>query len=242
MNYKICGNESHKLFSSMVIQKYDVSYFYCENCGFLQIEELYWLRKAYQEPINTFDTGLVFRNLYFSKAACVIIYVLFKKDAKFLDFAGGCGLFIRLMRDTGFDFYWYDLFSRNIFARGFEHFSEPVTELKNIFAFSKNLLFSTNILPYPVPQANDWEYYDPWHAQHISFYSKSTLRYIADIFGLNIYSHGNIHLFTDIGINEIYFKILVKFHRMIYFLMISGKLKSKTYQDMRFLLHKNNLD
>ncbi len=38
----------------------------------------------------------------------------------FLDYAGGYGVFTRLMRDIGFDFYWHDPYTQNLFANGFE--------------------------------------------------------------------------------------------------------------------------
>jgi len=48
------------------------------------------------------------RNISSSKITAVILFFLFKKFGKFLDFGGGYGIFTRLMRDIGFDFYWYD--------------------------------------------------------------------------------------------------------------------------------------
>jgi len=37
-----------------------------------------------------------------------------------LDYGGGHGVFVRIMRDFGFDFRWSDCYATNIYARGFE--------------------------------------------------------------------------------------------------------------------------
>lgn len=117
---KICGSITKSIFSAKIIKKYQVDYFNCEYCGFLQTEEPYWLEEAYNEVINISDTGILKRNLDLMKAVSILIYFLFNKDAQFLDFAGGYGTFTRLMRDIGFDYY-YDKYSKNLFARGFEY-------------------------------------------------------------------------------------------------------------------------
>lgn len=52
MTCKICGKENKFIFKAKILKKYDVSYFHCENCGFLQTEEPHWLSEAYKSPIN----------------------------------------------------------------------------------------------------------------------------------------------------------------------------------------------
>lgn len=128
--------------------------------GFLQTEEPYWLNEAYRSPISIIDTGVMSRNIGSSKITSVVLYFLFKKFNKFLDFGGGYGIFTRLMRDIGFDFYWYDPHSTNLLARGFEiksknykyklvtafevfeHFTEPTKEIESIIQFSGNIFFN----------------------------------------------------------------------------------------------------
>jgi hypothetical protein len=57
------------------------------------------------------DTGIMQRNLYLSKITAFILLLFFDCRKKFLDYAGGYGVFVRLMRDYGFDFYWYDKYA-----------------------------------------------------------------------------------------------------------------------------------
>ena len=151
MNCKICGTLSEFVFEAKVLNKYEVKYFSCPNCEYLFTENPYWLDEAYNRAINISDTGLISRNIFLSKVVSTLIYFFFNKKGRFLDYAGGYGLFTRLMRDTGFDFYWHDPYCENLFANGFEydmnneihfelatafevfeHFSEPVNELKKI--------------------------------------------------------------------------------------------------------------
>ena len=105
MTCKICSKENKVIFSGEILKKYKVDYFYCDTCKFLQTEEPYWLNEAYKYPINIYDTGYMFRNIYYSKRLTILLSVMFSKNGSFLDYAGGYGVFVRLMRDNGFDFY-----------------------------------------------------------------------------------------------------------------------------------------
>ena len=85
----ICAKKSVFVFSAILLQKYDVKYYHCSNCGFLQTEEPYWLEEAYKDPINIEDTGLIGRNILLSKRTSLILFLLFNRKGRFLDYAGG---------------------------------------------------------------------------------------------------------------------------------------------------------
>ena len=121
MTCKICTQQPKQIFKGKILNKYDINYFYCEHCGFLQTEEPYWLEEAYNESINVSDTGYMQRNINLSQKLTILLALFFDKNGKFLDYAGGYGVFVRMMRDIGFDFYWDDKYTTNLFARGFEH-------------------------------------------------------------------------------------------------------------------------
>lgn len=121
MTCKICNQQTKTLFRAKIMNKYEISYFYCEYCGFLQTEEPYWLNKAYSESINISDIGYLQRNIHLAQKITILLSLFFDKNGKFLDYAGGYGVFVRLMRDIGFDFYWDDKYTPNLFAKGFEH-------------------------------------------------------------------------------------------------------------------------
>jgi hypothetical protein len=224
----VCLSKSGFFARSRILHKYDVAYYRCEHCGFIQTEEPYWLGEAYTEVINDNDVGIVSRNLFASKITRVFASYLFNPKGKYLDYGGGCGLFVRLMRDSGFDFYWSDRFSENLLARGFEddsrtkyemvtafevfeHFAHPGEDIKNLLNWSHNLLFTTTLLPPQVPKPEDWYYYEIDHGQHISFYTAKTLALLANQHGLRFYTnHRYLHLITDKQISPLVINLLLR--------------------------------
>lgn len=243
---KICAHNSFIFAKTKLLTKYQVEYFKCTYCGFIQTEEPYWLEEAYQEPINILDTGIVARNIYLAKITTNIIYFLFDRNASYLDYAGGYGLLTRIMRDIGFNFYWHDPFTRNLFARGFEsptsvnyelmtsfesfeHFVNPLQDIEKMLAISKNILFTTELIPNP--ELKDWWYFGIEHGQHVSFYSLKTLSFIATKYGLNLHSdRKRLHLLTEQRISPKLFKLLYRLNELGY-LYIKMTMKSKTFND-----------
>src|SRR5680860_251113 len=206
---KICHTKNKKIFTAKVLNKYEIDYFFCDKCGFLSPSNPYWLDEAYVFSINISDSGIMKRNISFSASSLNIIYYFFNCQKIFLDYAGGYGVFVRLMRDIGLDFKWQDNFSQNLLARGFEycendkkielitafevfeHFVNPLEEIEKMLKISKNILFSTTLLPEGVPASKDWWYYGFNHGQHVSFYSKKTFEVIAKKYNLNYCVMGN---------------------------------------------------
>src|SRR5512138_3231358 len=105
---KACRSEISRLGIARVLHKYDVHFDICPSCGFIQTEAPYWLAEAYAEPFAKGDVGRVSRNLLFSRMTATLIPFLCNAGSRFLDYGGGDGLFVRLMRDRGYDFYWSD--------------------------------------------------------------------------------------------------------------------------------------
>ena len=227
MKCKVCGKEAEVKFTTKVLHKYDAEYYFCGNCKFLFAGNPFWLEESYRRPINLADTGLLSRNLYFARLVSVLIYFFFDKKKKFLDYAGGYGVFTRLMRDNGFDYYWNDPYCTNLLAAGFEyeikpgdkielltafelfeHFTDPL-ETNKLLEISRNIVFSTLLLPEQIPEPDKWWYYGFDHGQHISFYSKETLQFIARKNNLNFYSALGLHIFTEKRINRIKLYILL---------------------------------
>lgn len=225
MECHICGSLTQAFAVGEVLKKYSVQYFQCPSCGFVQTEEPYWLEEAYSDAIANSDVGLVYRNQLTSSIASKVIFNLFDHNGKFLDYGGGYGLFTRMMRDAGFDFYWYDRFCDNIFAKKFEadilseerfelvtafevfeHLVNPVDEISKILNHTKNIFFSTDLLPENNPKPGEWWYYVPHEGQHISIYTKESLAFIAEKFNLNIYSNNSsFHLLTSKKVSPQYF-------------------------------------
>jgi len=55
----------------------------------MQVEEPFWLEEAYSSSINLSDTGYLVRNLFLAKRLTVVLYFIFGRNAKFLDYGGG---------------------------------------------------------------------------------------------------------------------------------------------------------
>lgn len=226
MNCTICGANSRIFSNAVLLRKYTVSYYRCENCGFVRTEEPYWLNEAYSDVINRCDVGLVSRNIDLYNKATAVLLTIFNPDGKFVDYGGGYGLLVRLMRDAGFDFYRYDKHCENIFAQDFEaefdsqfelltafevfeHLVNPLEEIEQMFSLSKNILFTTEILPIDCPKPYEWWYYIPEYGQHISFFTMKSLSVIADKYSLNLYSDGKFfHLLTEKRIPPFLFKFV----------------------------------
>lgn len=256
MKCKICNTENHACFQGNLLNKYDVQYYHCKTCDFLQTEEPYWLEEAYSRPINLSDTGYMVRNLLYSNRLTILLYLLFEKNDTFLDYAGGYGVFVRLMRDVGFDFYWSDKYTKNLFAAGFEwdnalgvdaitsfeafeHFINPLDEIFKLVNISKTIIFSTELLPNPIPKPNDWWYYGLDHGQHISFYSENTFNYVAKKFGLKYYRVGSLHILTNRKISK-WMLTSLRFSKFGLHNFIARKLKSKTWDDFKKMTTKIN--
>jgi 2-polyprenyl-3-methyl-5-hydroxy-6-metoxy-1,4-benzoquinol methylase len=223
---KICSSNSGPFSGAEILNKYKIQYFKCPECGFIQTEEPFWLEEAYSEVINRSDIGLIARNIVLSNTTKIILKFLFGKNKKFLDYGAGYGVFVRLMRDFGFDFYWTDKFSDNLFAKDFEadltgkyelltayevfeHLVQPAEELEEMLKHSDSILFSTFLVPASNPKPGEWWYYAPDHGQHIALYSKKSLEVLAKKFNLNLYTNGkNLHLFSKKKKSNFVFKII----------------------------------
>lgn len=255
---RICGHDSDYIFNATILKEYTINYFHCPNCGFLQTEVPYWLEEAYKESINISDTGLMSRNINLSKITSQLIYFFFEKNSMFLDYAGGYGIFTRLMRDIGFDFYWTDKYCMNLVAKGFEHkensnyeiltsfevfehLENPTNDIENMLKVSRNILFTTELISdNNIPRPNNWWYFGLEHGQHISFYSKKTLQYLAKKYKLNIYSNNsNIHLLTEKKLNQKLFKLILKLNKFkILHFTVKRIMKSKTIVDMNYIINQ----
>jgi len=212
---KVCGGNSRCAFSHHVMAgKYEAKYLQCTACGFLFVDDPHWLTEAYADPINLTDTGYVLRNIRQSRQAAILLAAWGQRRSNFIDYAGGYGMFVRLMRDKGFRFHWWDPYAQNIFAKGmeadfnghydaatvmecFEHFVDPQKELLNILKLSRTVIFTTELLPEPLPGPYDWMYYGFEHGQHVSFFTRRSLKALAESNDLRFWTFRGMHVLSD---------------------------------------------
>jgi len=216
-NCKICNSTTDKIYSGIVLQKYEADYYKCRSCAFIQTSQPVWIEEAYSSAITSLDIGLIGRNLELKDQVAKIIDKLFPENKTMLDYGGGYGLFVRLMRDMGYDFYRQDIYCENLFAKSFditdltstkfdllttfevfEHLIHPVDEIAKMFSFSDTLIFSTVLAPDTTEDFKSWWYVSPLTGQHIAFYNIKTLEFLAKKFNKQVYSNGvNLHIFTN---------------------------------------------
>lgn len=207
--------------------RYDIAYFQCRSCGFTQTEKPYWLPEAYSESMNLGDTGQVIRNSMAQKILLSLVYFFFQGNKRFLDYAGGYGLFTRTMRDSGLDYFWNDKYTPNLLCKGFEadlqegpfelistfecfeHLENPKQEIEELLRHSDSIFFTTLLIPNPIPSL-DWWYYGFDHGQHIAFHSRGSMAHLCKEFGLNFYSKRGYHLLTRKKINPLLYKVVVE--------------------------------
>jgi hypothetical protein len=255
---KVCGKISNQIFKRKILDKYVIAYFQCSSCEFIQTEEPYWLEEAYRHSLNIEDTGIIKRNILCAKRTSVVLYSFFNHLGRFLDYGGGTGLFVRLMRDYGYNFYWNDPFTTNIFARGyeydnslspqyeavtsfecFEHFVDPPAEIKKMLSLAPAIVFSTEIFTGGTPSPDSWKYYYFSHGQHVSLYSLKSLQRIAQEHHLHLLTNKkSFHLLSPVKTSSLVFQALLKASVLGLPSVITALQGTKTKSDSQALTHE----
>ena len=75
---------------------------------------------------------------------------------------------------------------------------------------SKNIIFSTEVLPVSIPKPREWWYCGLEHDQYISFCSIKTLKFIVNKNNAHYYyARGEVHIFSEFKI-PFYIKYILK--------------------------------
>ena len=208
---RVCGESSLFAYSQPVIG-HEIGYFDCARCGYFQTEPPWWLEQAYARAINDVDTGILWRNQLNARRVVMTLVALGRLSGTVVDHAGGYGILVRLLRDLGIDARWRDKYCQNLVARGFEaeekpcdlitafevfeHLENPLTELQLMLTQSPWVLISTELIPTKTPPKRDWWYLGTEHGQHIGFFRRPTLRWMAERLGCHHTTDGvSLHLF-----------------------------------------------
>ncbi len=209
---RLCGAQSAFAFSGHALS-YPVKYYDCATCGFFQTESPHWLGEAYASAINDADTGIMWRNLQNVPRVIGTLLAFGKLKGRVVDQAGGYGILVRLLRDSGINARWQDKYCQNLVARGFEageeacdlvtafevleHFLDPLAELRRMLDRASLVLLSTELVREQSSPASDWWYLGSEHGQHIAFFRKRTLTWMAERLGVHCESDGRqVHLFS----------------------------------------------
>jgi hypothetical protein len=209
----VCDSHLNPFATGRVLDKYDVDYQVCPDCGMLALPAPFWLDEAYEQAIYVGDASLLRRSRRLALATSTLIRSEGLRKGRFLDWGGGYGTFARMMRDKGFDFYTTDAYATNILAPTFdgdekesydlvtafevvEHLVDPYADLLEVSRANDRLFFTTQLLPDVIPQPGNWWYYAEGSGQHIAFHTRKSLQILGERLGYRVSSNGdNYHLF-----------------------------------------------
>lgn len=216
---RVCAKQSGFFFEKRILEKYDVAYFKCESCGQVQTEEPYWLDEAY-EAQSKLDVGMADRCIWTAETTVALAWRLgIGPDEPCLDWGGGTGLFVRLCRDYGMNFFYFDRYPWNVFARGFEtepsgaknwscisafevaeHLANPMEDFGAIMRCSpRYFIFSTLLYSGESPE---WWYFTD-NGQHVAFYTRRSLELIGERYGYRLATNGrDLHLFSKENVSD----------------------------------------
>ena len=161
------------------------------------------------------------------------------------------------MRDSGYDFYRFDKYCPNLFAKGFdvevetknhyelltafelfEHLPNPLEDIQEMLSYSDSILFSTELVPTDTPGPGEWWYYALESGQHISFYTEKSLSVIARKFDRKCYSNGkSLHMITNKKISPNIFPIVASY-RMARLINIFNRRESLLESDYNKIIEE----
>lgn len=225
---KLCDAPTTHFGTQRVLGIHEAEYRRCSRCGYVFVLDPHWLEEAHSIAIAALDTGIVIRNLWLADATCALLGLSLRQVRTVLDYGGGSGLLVRLMRDRGHDFHWYDEYSPNLLAGGFEsgldgkfdmatafelveHLPDPLSTFVRLRGLAPVLLISTELLSPDVRQLDDWWYYAPECGQHIGFFTERSLRAVAERLGWVLSSNGrNLHVMSERPVSRVLLDYLRK--------------------------------
>ena len=226
-NCKICEASTSGVGEQLVLARHKAEYRRCINCGYMFIVEPFWLEEAYSTAITALDTGIVERNLWLADAMCGLLKWSLPNVRTCVDYGGGTGLLVRLMRDRGYDFRWRDAYAPNLLARGFdavagehfdlltafelvEHLPDPWPVFEEFRALAPRFVISTELLPAD-PRLDQWWYFAPETGQHIGFFTRRSLEIVAERLGMQVWSNDrNLHVLSHERVSERLLRVLRK--------------------------------
>ena len=254
MNCRLCGADTRPFGELVVLASHCARYRRCTDCGYVFVEEPDWLEEAYaDEAIAALDTGIVMRNLWLADAVDALLRWRFRDVRSALDYGAGSGLFVRLMRDRGYDFRWTDPYCRNLFALGFEadaddrfdfatcfevveHLPDPLAVLAAVAERAPTLLVSTELLPETRNRPGEWHYYTPETGQHIGFFTAASLAVVARKLGRHFASDGRmLHAFSREPLDPRWLRMVAKRRRARWLLRLRHKRAPLTWADAEAL-------
>lgn len=201
-NCCICDGHVELHVTLQLLQKYDVKFYRCKLCGFIQSEEPYWLDEVYALPIDVIkavDSGRHMRATKNTKFMSQFIDDNDLAPAKYLDYGSGYeALFVNQMRQLGHNFYamdsryppdnsikgtWRMKYGAITSFEGFEHLVDPHELFARMAKKTNTLIIGTTRISFSQPPQPNWNYYNRRWGAHISFYTLESFKILGGEFG-----------------------------------------------------------
>lgn len=225
----ICGARTRPFGRAVVLDDVNASFSRCPSCWAVVADEPTWLEHAYTDAIARHDIGLISRNIQLAEDVSRTVMYCLPTATSFIDFGAGNGMFVRMMRDRGFDFRYFDPYGPNIFAECFEvvdapspgadvitalevveHLRDPIAELSPFVRNSDLLLVSTTLVAEEAPPLDSWWYYSLSSGQHITLLSARSLGILASALGFRVASFGTFHVLSREPINALRLRVTLR--------------------------------
>lgn len=201
---RLCHGPTRHRFERRVLGRYDVAYLECLDCGSLQTEPPHWLAEAYAIPGVHIDVGQAARVVQTWLRLCFLLRnIEFDVSLPCIDYGGSAGLLTRLMRDSGYLYYAFDLYDGSKYANYFrvddilsvdaalisafevfEHFPDPRSSIEEILKSRAELIVFTT--QFYEDQDENWDYLVPFCGQHVFFYTERGLARFAAAHGYDL--------------------------------------------------------
>jgi len=210
---RLCQSPVRRVFEKVVLGRHRVSYHECTGCGALQTDTPHWLEEAYATKAEWYDTGKASRTLVNFLALQNLFEILgVRKPDLAVDFGGGTGLLARLLRDAGYNFHTSDKFGSSEFMGAYawadiqpgcrlvtmfevaEHFADPSGEWQRVFECNPDWVVGSTGLY--TGQDAQWPYLSEASGQHVFFYARESIAWLAHRAGRHAYQVGMYFLIT----------------------------------------------
>lgn len=210
----ICSSPTQVAAELVILRRHERPLLRCGECGQCFFDSPDWLDEAYEQSIASTDVGLVDRSIRLANVTTSYL-MRYPANGPCLDFAAGTGMMVRLLRDRGFDFRYFDAYGPNRFAAGFEvdalpparfqmvtaievaeHLVDPIPTFQRLGQLSDTILFTTQLIPGSGAPSADWPYLSVETGQHVSFYTSRSLHLVARSLGMHVVSRGDMHLMS----------------------------------------------